>query len=103
MSKILKVNEFDDAIKEGIVIVDFFADWCGPCKMLAPIFQELEEEMKDKVKFFKVNVDESGELASKFSVFSIPTMIIFKDGKDVSTEVGFLPKEKIKMNLEKYI
>ncbi|ACD22223.1 thioredoxin [Clostridium botulinum] len=103
MSKILKVNEFDDAIKEGIVIVDFFADWCGPCKMLAPIFEELEEEMKDKVKFFKVNVDESGELASKFSVFSIPTMIIFKDGKDVSTEVGFLPKEKIKMNLEKYI
>ena len=103
MSKILKVNEFDDAIKEGIVIVDFFADWCGPCKMLAPIFEELEEEMKDKVKFFKVNVDESGELASKFSVFSIPTMIIFKEGKDVSTEVGFLPKEKIKMNLEKYI
>ncbi|MBN1072337.1 thioredoxin [Clostridium botulinum] len=103
MSKILKVNEFDDAIKEGIVIVDFFADWCGPCKMLAPIFEELEEEMKDKVKFFKVNVDESGELASKFSVFSIPTMIIFKYGKDVSTEVGFLPKEKIKMNLEKYI
>ncbi|NFO55462.1 thioredoxin [Clostridium botulinum] len=103
MSKILKVNEFDYAIKEGIVIVDFFADWCGPCKMLAPIFEELEEEMKDKVKFFKVNVDESGELASKFSVFSIPTMIIFKDGKDVSTEVGFLPKEKIKMNLEKYI
>ncbi|MGN2368603.1 thioredoxin [Clostridium sp. ZS1] len=103
MSKILNVNEFDDAIKEGIVIVDFFADWCGPCKMLAPIFEELEEEMKDKVKFFKVNVDESGELASKFSVFSIPTMIIFKDGKDVSTEVGFLPKEKIKMNLEKYI
>ncbi|NFG24607.1 thioredoxin [Clostridium botulinum] len=103
MSKILKVNEFDDAIKEGIVIVDFFADWCGPCKMLAPIFEELEEEMKDKVKFFKVNVDESGELASKFSVFSIPTMIIFKDGKEVSTEVGFLPKEKIKMNLEKYI
>ncbi|EES47987.1 thioredoxin [Clostridium botulinum] len=103
MSKILKINEFDDAIKEGIVIVDFFADWCGPCKMLAPIFEELEEEMKDKVKFFKVNVDESGELASKFSVFSIPTMIIFKDGKDVSTEVGFLPKEKIKMNLEKYI
>ncbi|NFI51557.1 thioredoxin [Clostridium botulinum] len=103
MSKILKVNEFDDAIKEGIVIVDFFADWCGPCKMLAPIFEELEEEMKDKVKFFKVNVDESGELASKFRVFSIPTMIIFKDGKDVSTEVGFLPKEKIKMNLEKYI
>ncbi|WP_252243485.1 thioredoxin [Clostridium sp. ZBS14] len=103
MSKILKVNEFDDAIKEGIVIVDFFADWCGPCKMLAPIFEELEEEMKDKVKFFKVNVDESGELASKFSVFSIPTMIIFKDGKDVSTEVGFLPKEKIKMNLKKYI
>ncbi|HBJ1648722.1 MULTISPECIES: thioredoxin [Clostridium] len=103
MSKILKVNEFDDAIKEGIVIVDFFADWCGPCKMLAPIFEELEEEMKDTVKFFKVNVDESGELASKFSVFSIPTMIIFKDGKDVSTEVGFLPKEKIKMNLEKYI
>ncbi|KFX56765.1 thioredoxin [Clostridium botulinum] len=103
MSKILKVNEFDDAIKEGIVIVDFFADWCGPCKMLAPIFEELEEEMKDKVKFFKVNVDESGELASKFSVFSIPTMIIFKDGKDVSTEIGFLPKEKIKMNLEKYI
>ncbi|MBN1069035.1 thioredoxin [Clostridium botulinum] len=103
MSKILNVNEFDDAIKEGIVIVDFFADWCGPCKMLTPIFEELEEEMKDKVKFFKVNVDESGELASKFSVFSIPTMIIFKDGKDVSTEVGFLPKEKIKMNLEKYI
>lgn len=103
MSKILKVNEFDNSIKEGVVIVDFFADWCGPCKMLAPIFEELEEEMKDKVKFFKVDVDQSGELASRFNVFSIPTIMIFKDGKDVSTEIGFLPKEKIKANLEKYI
>ncbi|AOR24550.1 thioredoxin [Clostridium taeniosporum] len=103
MSKILKVDEFDNEIKEGVVIVDFFANWCGPCKMLAPIFEQLEEEMKDKVKFFKVDVDESGELATKFNVSSIPTMIIFKDGKDVSTEIGFLPKEKIKENLEKYI
>ena len=103
MSKILNVDEFDNEIKEGVVIVDFFANWCGPCKMLAPIFEELEEEMKEKVKFFKVDIDESGELATKFNVFSIPTMIIFKDGKEVSTEVGFLPKEKIKMNLEKYI
>lgn len=103
MAKIVNSNEFENEVKEGLVIVDFFADWCGPCKMLAPIFEELSNEMAGKVKFVKVNVDDSGDIANKFSVVNIPTMVILKDGEKKESMVGFIPKDAIKEKLEKYI
>lgn len=83
------------------VLVDFWAAWCGPCQMMGPIVEELAEEMKDKVKIGKLNVDENRETASKFSVMSIPTLIIFKDGKSAKQFVGVQAKENLKEELEK--
>ncbi len=78
--------------QKGLVLVDFYAEWCGPCKMTEPIIEELSTEMKD-IKFVKVNVDENQELASQYSVFSIPTFLIFKDGAVASQFVGAMGKE----------
>ncbi len=77
---------------KGAVFVDFYADWCGPCKVTSPIINELSLEVKN-MKFVKVNVDESQELASQYSVFSIPTFLIFKGGKVVNQFVGAMGKE----------
>lgn len=76
------------------VLVDFFATWCGPCKMLAPILDELAQEDHD-FKIAKLDVDEQGELAQQYGVMSIPTVIVFKDGKPVNTGVGFKPKQAL--------
>jgi|OM-RGC.v1.030236384 thioredoxin len=81
------------------VIVDFYADWCGPCKRLAPIFEELSEEVPD-VDFYKVNVEEAADLAGQFGVASIPTLIIFKDGEQVDRIQGLMQKEELKSVLE---
>lgn len=78
--------------EKGLVLVDFYADWCGPCRMTAPIIEELANEEKN-VKFVKVNVDENPDLASQYQIFSIPTFLIFKDGKVVHQFVGALSKE----------
>ncbi len=78
------------------VLVDFWAPWCGPCRMLSPVLDELAGEMKNEVKVVKVNVDEEPELASKFGIMSIPTVIAFKQGKAVSKVVGFRSKEDFK-------
>ena len=77
------------------VLIDFWAEWCGPCKMLSPIVDQIAGEVAQKVKVGKVNVDEQPELASKFKVMSIPTLILIKDGKAVTTSVGVKPKEEI--------
>ncbi|GAA0858865.1 MULTISPECIES: thioredoxin [Clostridium] len=95
-------NNFNTEVldNKGVVLVDFFATWCGPCKMIAPIIDELEAEMGD-VKFVKVDVDESPEVATRYGIQSIPTLKVFKDGENVDTVVGFLPKEQIKALIEK--
>ena len=86
------------------VLVDFFAEWCGPCRMLGPIIEELTEEMKDKkVKIGKINIDEAPETAKKYNVMSIPTIIIFKNGEPVETMSGVQNKEVLKEKLEKLI
>ena len=77
------------------VLVDFWAHWCGPCRMVGPIVDEIADELAGKVKVCKVNVDEQGELAQKFGVMSIPTLIVFKDGKVAKTSVGSKPKQAI--------
>lgn len=79
---------------KGVVVVDFYADWCGPCKMMAPIFEEAATEAKE-VKFCKLNVDESRQTAAKYGVMSIPTIIIFKDGKAAKQLVGVQDKETL--------
>ena len=77
------------------VLVDFWADWCGPCKMIAPAVEALSEDYAGKVKVGKVNVDDAGDLAMKFNVVSIPTLLLFKDGSVVDQQVGAVPKAKI--------
>ncbi len=86
----------DDVLKSGApVVVDFWAEWCGPCRMVGPILDEMSGEMGDKVKIVKLNVDENPETASKYGIMSIPTLLLFKDGKIASRQVGAVPKAKL--------
>lgn len=101
MSVLKLINkDFDTAIQSGIALVDFYADWCGPRKMMSPIVDEIADECKD-ITVAKVNVDESSELASRFGVVSIPTLITLKNGKEVNRIIGFKPKAAILAELEK--
>lgn len=100
MLKVVNSNEFKSEIESGVVVVDFFATWCGPCKMLAPVLEGLSSEMEGKAKIIKVDIDQSSDLANKFEISSVPTMMVFKDGKKADTMVGFLPKERIKQTIE---
>lgn len=96
-----KVNqiEFEEIVKNGYTLVDFFATWCGPCKMLAPILEELDSEFEN-VDFVKVDVDEENELAARFGIMSIPAVYMFKDGEVVAKTGGFQPKVQIKSFIE---
>ncbi len=89
-------NFEEEVLRSDIpVLVDFWATWCGPCRMLAPIIEEIAEEYEGSVKVGKVNVDEEQELAMKFSVMSIPTVMVFKNGAVTNTAVGYRPKAQI--------
>ena len=101
--RFLTNEDFKEAIKEGVTLVDFFATWCGPCKMLSPVVEQLAEEMGDRANFFKVDVDEADEIAAEFGIMSIPTLIVFKDGEPVKKSVGFQPKPVLKAMLEEYL
>ncbi|MFA5421187.1 MAG: thioredoxin [Bacilli bacterium] len=85
-------EEFDAVLKEPRVLVDFYADWCGPCKMLGPVLEEVAKELGDKVTIAKVNVDQQEAIAGQYNIFSIPTMILFEKGTIVRKQVGFVPK-----------
>ena len=95
--KNLNENEFSTEVlnSELPVIVDFWAEWCAPCKMLTPILEELSNEMNSSVSFVKVNLDENQDLAMKYSIRSIPSLLIFKEGKHVDTKVGLSSKEDL--------
>ncbi|WNS74521.1 thioredoxin [Bacillus sp. DTU_2020_1000418_1_SI_GHA_SEK_038] len=93
---------FSTETGSGVVLADFWAPWCGPCKMIAPVLEELDTEMGDKVKIVKLDVDENQETAGKYGVMSIPTLIVFKDGEVVDKVVGFQPKEALAELLSKH-
>lgn len=98
-------QNFEEMISKSAVpvMVDYYADWCGPCRMAAPIIDEISETYKDKLMVGKVDVDTSSRVASKFNVMSIPTVILFKDGKEVERRVGFGGKELYLEMITKYI
>ena len=99
--KVFNEENFETEVlkSEGTVLVDFYADWCGPCKMMAPIIDGIAEEGIENLKVGKVNVDENGSLAEKYNVMSIPTIIIFKNGNPVKGFVGVTGKDEIKAEL----
>ncbi|KYC59428.1 hypothetical protein B4098_2670 [Heyndrickxia coagulans] len=86
-----------------MVLTDFWATWCGPCKMIAPVLEEIDAEMGDKVKIVKVDVDENQETASKFGIMSIPTLVLMKDGKPVDKVIGYQPKEALQELVNKHL
>ena len=93
-------DTFKQAIQTGVVVVDFYADWCGPCKMLTPVLEALSLEIPD-VHFYKVNVDNDKKLALSYDILSIPVLLLFKDGELVGKTQGFSPKEMIKTFIDK--
>ncbi len=97
---VLNDDSFEQATKSGVVLVDFFADWCGPCKALVPILDELSSEMSGKAVIAKLDIDQGSNTASKYQVTSVPTLILFKDGNEVGRLVGLREKDDIKAMIE---
>lgn len=104
MTQPLTDNQFSENVlnSKGLVLVDFWAEWCGPCRQLGPILEAIDEEMGNDVKIYKMNVDDSPETASQFGIRSIPTMFLFKDGKQVDTKVGLNTQSTISNWIESY-
>ena len=99
--KITRENFENEVMKSNIPVqIDFWAPWCGPCRMMGPIIEQLAEEYEGKAKFGKVNVDEEGELSQAFGVMSIPTIVLVKDGKVVRQAVGARPKAEVEAMLQ---
>ncbi|MBR4093597.1 MAG: thioredoxin [Oscillospiraceae bacterium] len=94
---ILTKDNFEKEVNESdkTVLIDFWATWCGPCKMIAPAIEEIADEYSDEIKVCKVNIDDEPSLATKFGITSIPTLLVVKNGEVVKTSVGYIPKEKI--------
>ena len=105
MAQVINSEEFNNLVQhtEGIAVVDFFATWCGPCKMLAPVFQEVGNELDGKAKFYKIDIDASLDIARQFSVSTVPTVIIFRNGEPIERLVGFMPKENLLSKIREYI
>ena len=102
--RVINMDEFNNEVinSNEVAVIDFFATWCGPCKMLTPVFEEVANETPN-AKFFKVDIDESLDLARQYSVSSVPTIKIFRKGDLMETFVGFMPKDKLSEAINKYI
>ena len=101
----ISVNNFDSEVvkSDKLTIVDFFANWCGPCRKLSPILEEVEAELGDRVKFTKINTDENIDAAKEYQVSGLPTLLVFKNGEVVERMVGLMPKSSIITNIEKHL
>jgi len=101
MAAKLTKDTFDQTIAEGLTLVDFWAEWCGPCRMLGPVIDELAKKYEDQYKICKVNVDEEEELAVRYGVMTIPTVILFKDGQELDKRIGVHPVAEFEKMLER--
>lgn len=101
--KEVNAENFEDSVTktDNVVLIDFYASWCGPCRMLSPIIEELNEEIGDSVDMYKVNIDDNLEIAKQQNVLSVPTLILFKNGEEVSRLVGLRQKSQIKEAISK--
>ena len=97
------VFDLDVIENEGLTVVDFYADWCGPCRKLGPIMEEIERELGEKVKFTKINTDDNIETAKEYQISGLPTLLVFKNGEVVERMVGLMPKSSIITNIEKHL
>ena len=104
MAKVINAKEFESKVinGSGVTLVDFYAEWCGPCKMIAPLLEDLSNEMKGKADVVKVDIDKTPELANTFQVMAVPTLIIFKNGKPMEKLMGFQPKGILRDKLSYY-
>ncbi|NLL71466.1 MAG: thioredoxin [Epulopiscium sp.] len=105
MAKHLQNVDFQTEVLDADqpVLVDFYATWCGPCKMIAPVIDQLAEEMEGKAKVFKVDVDQAGELAAKYRIMSVPTLLFFKNGELVDQVMGAVPKAQLETKLNQLL
>lgn len=101
--EILNEKNYKEKTEKGLVVVDFFANWCGPCRMLSPILEDVQKDMGEKVKIYKVDVDESENLARQFGIMSIPTILIYKDGEIVNRHIGLWMKDSMMEELNEHI
>ncbi len=91
----------NEAAKDAVAVVDFSATWCGPCRMLAPVIEEVSEQLADKVKFYNVDVDDASDLAGEFGISSVPTVLLLKNGQCVDQSIGFKPGPALKSWIER--
>ena len=103
MINIENTQDFEKQIENGVTLVDFYATWCGPCRMLAPFIEEIDEEFSQKLKVAQLDVDECGEVASKYGINAIPALLIFKDGELMTNSVGFVAKDDIVNMIEEVL
>ncbi len=101
--EILNEKNYNEKTEKGLVVVDFFANWCGPCRMMSPILEEVQKDMGEKVKIYKVDVDESENLARQFGIMSIPTILIYKDGEIVNKHIGLWMKDSMMEELNEHV
>lgn len=100
--EIITGKNFEEKTSKGVVLVDFFATWCGPCRMMGPVLEEVKEDLGDAVEIYKVDVDEDEKLARKFGILSIPSLFIFENGEEKEKHIGFWAKDEVVNALEKY-
>ena len=101
--KEINENEFSDKTSKGLVLIDFGAEWCGPCKTLLPILEKVSKDYEGKMNIFSVDIDHSPSLAARHGVMSVPTMLVFKDGKQIDRMVGLLPERELKKRIDSHL